>query len=92
MLLSALSSGEESGKFRINLSTIVCGDLSVAVALHRMNGEIFCFLTSSSAIASDGGVRDSVVVGVYMVIDDGFLCGGFGTDEYVMVVLLCMAE
>jgi hypothetical protein len=57
-----------------------------------MNGEIFCFLPSSSAIAGVGGVRDSVVIGVCMVLDDGFLCGGFGTDGYVMVVFLWIGD
>jgi hypothetical protein len=57
-----------------------------------MNGEIFCFLPSSSAIAGVGGVLDSVVIGVCMVLDDGFLCGGFGTDGYVMVVFLCIGD
>nr|AWA44647.1 hypothetical protein SO13M23_000009 [Saccharum officinarum] len=73
---------------------IVCliGDLSAAVVLHGMNGEIFCFLPSSSAIAGVGGVLDSVVIGVCMVLDDGFLCGGFGTDGYVMVVFLCIGD
>jgi hypothetical protein len=73
---------------------MVCliGDLSAAVVVHGMNGEIFCFLPSSSAIAGVGGVRDSVVVGVCMVLDDGFLCEGFGTDGYVMVVFLCIGD
>jgi hypothetical protein len=58
VVVCVVSSGEESGKFRINLSTIVCliGDLSAAVVLDGMNGEIFCFLPSSSAIAGVGGV------------------------------------
>jgi hypothetical protein len=73
---------------------IVCliGDLSAAIVLHGMNSEIFCFLPSSSAIAGVGGVQDSVVIGVCMVLDDGFLCGGFGTDGYVMVVFLCIGD
>jgi hypothetical protein len=61
---------------------MVCliGDLSAAVVVHGMNGEIFCFLPSSSAIAGVGGVRDLVVVGVCMVLDDGF----FAKDSVLM--------
>jgi hypothetical protein len=27
-----------------------------------------------------------------MVLDDGFLCGGFDTDGYVVVVFLCIGD
>jgi len=36
------------------------------------------------------GERDLVVVGLCMVLGDGVLCGGFSTDGYVKVVLLCV--
>ena len=38
------------------------------------------------------GERDLVVIGLCMVLGDGVLCGGFGTDGYVKVVLLCVGD
>jgi hypothetical protein len=33
-----------------------------------------------------------VVAGICMVLGDGFLCKGFGTDGYVIVVFICVGD
>ena len=50
------------------------------------------FPTRSFAVACVGGERDLVVAGMCMVLGDGFLCGGFSTDGYVIVFFLCVGN
>jgi len=69
---------------------------SIAVVVLRprcsAEGELFCFLPISSTVACVAGERDLVVVGLCMVLGDGVLCGGFGTDGYVKIVFLCVGD
>ncbi|KAG2624397.1 hypothetical protein PVAP13_3KG127000 [Panicum virgatum] len=65
---------------------LVFGSVAVVVLRPRCNaeGELFCFLPSSYAVACVGGERDLVVAALCMVLADDVLCGGFGTDGFVM--------
>jgi hypothetical protein len=70
---------------------VVRGDWLFLVS-DRVEGEFFCFLPSSFAVACVGGERDLIVAGMCMVLGDGFLCEGFGTDGYVIFFFLCVGD
>ena len=73
---------------------LVFGSVAVVVLRPRCSaeGELFCFLPSSSVVACVGGERDLVMAALCMVLADGVFCGGFGTDGFVMVVFLCVGD
>ena len=73
---------------------LIFGSIAVAVLRPRCSaeGELFCFLPSSSVVACVGGERDLVVAGLCMVLGDCVLCGGFSADGYVKVVFPCVGD
>ena len=73
---------------------LVFGSVAVVVLRPRCSaeGELFCFLPSSSVVSCVGGERDLVVAGLCMVLGDGVLYGGFDADGYVKVVFLCVGD